>query len=555
MKTNALKIVIAAIILCFFSCSKSIMTNNTIKQNSIKSETTKFNNRNIFGASLAKALANSSSLRTLIKNAANKNFDGISEVLYADIREMSVNEGNVNEYIESFTNDKPSFEVAVNDPILTIWVPNLPSNWNVATWNTSSEIPQIGITKNELDSKQTINIYSGNGLVNVIPDSLIPANPTLVVKENSRIILPELASVILNTYSKGSDLPIPYETIYGKQLYYLTQQVKNLANNSQAVSSVNTNGNLVKTTDEIYQSGNVITQKAYYDNPDAAIAFLDFGTNSPRDYVYYRQTPTQSRGSYNASSNTNVECINYLQVLNANLQFPNFSANYTTDPQLLSLISSSPTTISNWWSASGSYEFNFIVMVNSKSGGGSTISKFLFLTPEQLWTVNYIQESIFGGVFYARTTISGNDVNINSLPNQSPLFVLPWDLSQYSIQWNYTTQLFRPYTTQITNTSTYTQSFSENISFNLGTGFVKVGFGASGTQTSTQTYSTITTVTSYPLGNVFVNFTDGIFTSETVTNGGSTIHQISMQNWQTSGPNGSDYNTGILNLQISPQQN
>lgn len=179
----------------------------------------------------------------------------------------------------------------------------------------------------------------------------------------------------------------------------------------------------------------------------------------------------------------------------------------------------------------------------------------MFLTPEQVWTVNYTSKKIGTQNWYYYSSLTANDIPItnNWTVSSVPISIEPWDLGNYSIQWEITTQLFRAYTQSITNTNTNTASYSENASGSFGIGGLKISLGITATQTNTQTFSIVTTVTSYPFGDVTINYTDGIYTNQTLyqpygSSGTSGCY------YQTSGAGGSNYNTGIIGFQISPQQ-
>ncbi|MDQ2719318.1 MAG: hypothetical protein M3Z26_06090 [Bacteroidota bacterium] len=503
MKTFRIYIITIFSIAIFYSCTKTqeIILNSNPSQNQYEVanvEAAKFANRNIFGVAFAKALVQNKQLATLIKNVANTKFDGTTDILYWDIMDKSLNGKTVNDYIKQFANNKDLFQKAIDEsPLLTIYVPILPSGWNNNNWKSESETPSIVIAKNLLDTKRVMNYYNGEGKMKQISDQLIPGEPTLVIKENARVILKSYADQIKKIYNSESDLPVFYKNLNGKDLYIISARLlknDNHVPNYDITTKKLNDLQMAKTSLEKPISPNVANPNPF--NYDISVSYGYFRTSWPRDYIYYGLTPTNTNGFFN---NRNIEDMLEFWFISTAI-FPQISTE-TNDPHTIyrKYHNSDPS-----WT-SGSYLMTFTILVNAKNGIGLTIKKVIAINPQDVWDVTYG----FNGFWYSYKTLSVKGADPINLD------LLSYDISNYSIDWKISVEDTRPSQTQ-TITNSYTSTFSENFTLDPTFGLLKkigLKFGASATQSSTQTHTIATTYTSVELGDIIEGFADPILLS------------------------------------------
>ena len=260
-------------------------------------------------------------------------------------------------------------------------------------------------------------------------------------------------------------------------------------------------------------------------------AYNIMGTNNwQRDYIYYSLTPNNVNGPWNSRSS---ECLMSMQFINPNAVYPQISTE-TYDPKIVT--TKRNLTDASW--TSGSYHFTFTFTINAKNGIGQTIQKSVFLTPDQVWAIRYTQQKKPLCTYYVYSDLTAEIVPLN-------LFILPFDLANYSTAWKITVEDTRP-TQQITYTNTHTSTFAENIEISGAIQKIGLKFGASATQTTTQTHTTVTTLGSVALGDAIITFGDPIVTA-TGINGGSSLIPYYYYLCSTN-----DYSTGAVTLSILP---
>lgn len=525
MKQSTLFLFIALTTI-LFSCSKVderiLIPNLNVTQNDAdKIEASKFVNRNIFGVALAKAIGHSKQLNTLIKNMADDRFDGTYDILYSELMNQTIEGLKANDYIKQFADNQTLFQKAIDEsPLLTIYIPELPSGWNIDTWKPETESPNVIIAKNLMDDKRVMNYYDNEGKLTQISDLLIPGEATLVIKENARVILKPYADLIKRTYSPLSDLPVFYKNVNGKDLYFLSARL--LENRENTVPSFNMtksfrNGSFFKNPTIKNNAKTEVANPNPFD-PKFVTAYSYFGTSWPRDYIYFGLTPTNTSGFFN---NQYTESIQELWFTSPSI-YSQISSE-STDPKIIQVKSSSSNP--SW--TSGSYLMTFTIFVNAKNGIGLSIKKVIAVNPNDIWNVTY-KKVFFSFWEFQSLTTKTDPINLD---------ILPFDISNYSLSWKISVEDTRPGETQ-TTTNSYTSTFSENFSLDFGTGLLKkigLKLGSSATQATTQTHTIATTYTSVELGDIVISFQDPILL--------------------TGGPLGPffDYSTGSVGALIIPQ--
>lgn len=182
IKLNTLLGVTAIVMLNVCSCTKDV--ENPMRQEDCVSESSSLSQ---FALILSKATAENPSLRAFIKSEALKQFDNDYDVFYPYVKSKEVENGvTFRELLLKYCSSEEQLtNIEESVPKLTILVPDW--SWldafSVKDWNTSESNVLVGYT----ESGEGHMVFS-NGKAIMLEDGEFPEDPTLIIKDNERMV-------------------------------------------------------------------------------------------------------------------------------------------------------------------------------------------------------------------------------------------------------------------------------------------------------------------------------------------------------------------------------
>ncbi|GHH00017.1 hypothetical protein GCM10012319_66650 [Comamonas sp. KCTC 72670] len=453
----------------------------------------------VFGKAFAPALADSPSLRKMIKDEALTKFDNDYDVLYHLIKERPLADGQtVRELLLGyFENTEHLSDVERELPLLTIFVPELPHNsFSADSWDTDTQIPVVGITSYKTND---VTLVDAKGEESIIAADLVPGFPVVVIKENERVI--PVTNNKPSAMAKGRIL--------------------------QASGSLG-----FAFLADCFDGSRALDTSAASLTPTPDPKLLDayniyHGTDGwHRDYIYYNITPNQPRGPFSYSYQEHIR--SFTMVGDPATAFSKI-ADQTGDPGLVTL----GPPVGGW--TGGSFEFKVRVLLNAKNGLGQELITYFSAHPSELFSLRYTR---FGtSLILYRPHVAGLVTKSLSLP------LFAWDLDDYA-------STIKIEVEEVDITETIVQSESRSVKFATNFGIdttigskVKLGlkFGASLEETRTETTQRTYTLGNDLLGAVIVNFADNVLT-------GSVPASPSVL-WKSR-----EYSTGWYSISVEPKR-
>jgi hypothetical protein len=438
------------LVLCLIglqSCQKEEIT-DTKPQNSGLNIETKADYQAQFAKILASALGESLPLRELLKKEALKQFDKDYDVLYQAIRNKSLGSETVYELLSKNDSKNELAAIEENLPLLTIYVPVLP-DFSAEKWNTQVEIPQVAIAESEDENTPVVD---SNGKITSIPPDHVPAFPTVVVKENERVVV---------------NPPSPIQGRNAALLAHIGDKF------SYSFAD--------KAFDGIHPSVEAGRTATSSEIDPAVINAYNLKMDWHRDHIYYGLTPTTTKGNF---KNNYSEFISSFTIENV-VSLDNFS-DQTGDPQYKKVRKKNQPM----WTE-GSFEFKITVIINSKNGVGTELNKVFSVKGSDLFTLEYKKALLL----YFLKSITPKSYNPN-------LELVPWDLQNYGTAWKFLVYEYDP--------AQQTEHFHENTTkfaanFDVET---KIGlkFGGSAAIEDKRSFMLKTTLDSDYLGDAILGF-------------------------------------------------
>ena len=434
-----------------------------------------------FSEILSKAVVENFELRNFLKTEALKTMDNDYDIFYPYSKNVIVTEGKSLRDIlaEYAANEKELTDIEDALPLLTIYVPELPSGFDADTWDAKNEIPCVA---NPIIKNDSVNFYYDGEIVLSIKPNEIPGWPTLVVKNNERIRLKDRN--VTTTLLRSSSYDDAYEFI-------------DEAFNGKSAS---------------LRSGTVTPDQI---SPLLIDAYNEMGLSNiywQRDYIYYglaRQSGTTGAGYLNGRFSEKIIGIKFTPEAYMRM------ADQPGDPFLTDRLENTQLNsrigIGDLLWTEGRFEFKIDAIVNSLSGV-SNPSKILNVSPKDLFDVQYsvIQIPItLSGVsvwLYHPTGVVSKEFNPN-------IFLIPWDVESCSVGWKF---IISEKDEDITVTRTETTSAEYATNFGVtagGIGKIGLNYGISSKRTQTNTYTLTTTQGSDELGTVEFFFYDPVVLS------------------------------------------
>ncbi|MFW0714472.1 hypothetical protein ACN1CD_01325 [Pedobacter sp. N23S346] len=498
------------------SCKKDYSTMSTDQQKSIIQTTVKSESdtaKKHFAYILSKAINDEPELRSFIKREAMKMIDNDYDVFYPFVKDKEIKPGTTfRDELIKYANDIDQFQkIEEALPLLTIYVPKLPSGFSADSWK-ESENPNI-----------CSNFYE-NGVVDLIKNGKvtqslkrneIPGLPTLVIKENERIRLKDKSNVLLapkqaNTSKNRAINHIPEPYIFIDSTFDNSDGQNNSKSSSTKLLS---NAKSEQSKLMTLKSSNKFSYTTGASDCEGCnhMIFFDQGEidttlrnsykvmgvdneNWQRDYIYYSLTPNaNSKGAFRLSLKETIRSIRFTEAAISRIMDQD-------DPR-------NPGQFVSSWSTpkwtEGNFEFKIDVLINNTSGLGTTITRYLSLDPDQIFYPQYSQVAPNAWIF--------NKYYLNKINVNIPL--ISWDLESNGSAWKF---LISEVDDQQTETRTESSSteFATNFGFDVSFAkVVKLGpkFGASLKTTKTSNYSIVTTLNSDDLGTLELFFSDPVF--------------------------------------------
>ncbi len=487
------KILISALLLSLISCRKDThpfgsATMEPSKEIIQKSEV---------GRTLAKAMQNESQLRKFIKEESLKQFDNEYDILFAVVKEKKINNDQTfYDLLVQYADSKQKLDEAINSlPLLTIFVPTLPE-FSPQNWDAVNQVPQVAIEPDQNQNNKTIIYYDAIGNKTELSADLVPANPTLVIKNNERVVVKGSKLDLSNQYANAEEEFSEYATVNG--ISYLFT--------GKAFDGVSTKGRIPNS---FSRTGTNNPSTNTYTIDKVNVDAYNSGAQWHRDYVYYGIDPNS--GIFNGVYRNNYhEFIKSFKFIN-NSDYATVSDD-TNDPQMKQGYKNAETP----W-IEGSYEFYIDIVINSKNGTGSILHKSFSCRGSDLWNTVYQKYVVMFTTYYVLVSYSPKEYNPN-------LDLIPWDLNNYGNAWKFIVSEYDPSTTT-TKTVTHNSTFGANFEITLQ-GIEKFGekFGISATSTTTTSTTYTYTVGSDDLAEGIIAFDYAIITS---LSGSSTSQQYS----------------------------
>lgn len=419
-----------------------------------------------FGKALMLTLNDSKALRDLIKKKSLEMFDNDYEVLYQMIKNEKL-ENNLTlreNILKNLGNENLLSKIELNNPTLTILVPQLPENsFSARIWDTENQIPKVAI---RLDTSNDVPIINQDGSESIIEGKYIPSFPIIVIKDNERVIASSSNSIYgklkTRTFKNGNGISFKFlDDCFDKEKSIKMQT-------SRSISSLLLDQKIIQANN-IYQ-----TNDGWH-----------------RDFIYYDITPSNPNGSFNYDFQETLKSF-VLQgdPIAAYNKISDQTGDAKWDLQKGRLSSSS-------WSG-GYFEFKVRTIVNAKNGVGSEIVKYFTARGDDLFDLVYRRV----GLTFIISSISLKKMSLNI-----PIF--NWDIEQYA-----TTVKIEIEEIDLTETfeTTDTRAVEFATNFGIEGTLKKIGlkFGASLKKNESVTTKKTYTQGNDLLGDVIVNFADKI---------------------------------------------
>lgn len=176
-------------VLCVCSaCDSEFIESN--ERNVQESQSNQFKNNGdaqlAFAKILSKAVYHIPSLRTFLKEEAEKQYDRDYDVFYPFVKGKVVEDGKTfREMLVSYSSENEISLIEKSVPLLTIMIPDL-SNFgafSVNEWNVSDN--QVAVTY--VDGNDKSMFYADGDSLLCLPDGDLPCFPFMVVKNNERM--------------------------------------------------------------------------------------------------------------------------------------------------------------------------------------------------------------------------------------------------------------------------------------------------------------------------------------------------------------------------------
>lgn len=489
-------IAIAVFSVCLQSCVKDEIKSSKIDQ--VESFASENVAKEKFAIILSKAVSSNQSMRNFIQEEALKMMDNDYDVFYPFIKdEILDNNLSFRDNLLKVTDQETLNRIEGQLPLLTIYVPTLPSGFSPETWTPGDEIPAV-VAEGNYKNNELAFFQNGEEKIKIKANQ-IPGFPTLVVKSNERIAVKNKAlsassGVSHNVKANYQFISSEFENKGSgtRAEKVSTSKDLNISKKASSTSLAGVSWGERKTTFDL----NLIeVTNAGLSHVLAAGEYLK---NQPdfwmRDYIYYSLRPTVTQGKF--VSGRYKEFIHYISISESGF---NLMTNTNSDPDD-PILSQSKVGSPNFWS-DGYFELRFDVISNAKDGVGERFTDIKSIKPQDLFDIEY---AIVAGSVYVIKKITPKFAKVD-IPLQE------WDLENLTYGWKISVSELDQASTSTVST-TNTSKFATNFGLDKIKNGLKFGASAEISSSKTHTY-TVQNVTD-ELGDVLVYFGDRIYLGE-----------------------------------------
>ncbi|WP_018631059.1 hypothetical protein [Niabella aurantiaca] len=465
-----------------------------------------------FAKILAAAVYENKELRAFIKEEALTMFDNDYDILYHDVKNKYIGDGTFAEILAKYAGSPARLDSIVNElPLLTIFIPTLPSNFSPNSWNAETEIPKVAV---RLHSNYETPYYDKAGREFKISKELIPGFPLLVVKENERVRI-SAGQITPRALQSTSNEVMKYEFIdevFDGSKNKLRGTSSHLKSTAIIIGEYFGKSSLVKARALTGDASSTVP--SVLSTPDAtAITAFKNNYDWQRDYIYYGLTPTIPKGKLKQNYSEYLSYFHFPYETAAEA-FSKIS-DQSPDPAYNPIITTSQYNSGSYWT-DGYFEFQVDVLINGINGAGQTLTKYFTARADQLF---YLEYEPYTPIYYRIKKVGALLFNPN-------LELIPWDLQSYGMAWKFRISEKDPSeerTYSQESTSTFATNFEVDVS---GGEKVKVGmkFGLSSTTTHKSTFTQRYMLNSDDLGEAILTFDQPIIVMQQGTDNFPVYH-------------------------------
>lgn len=457
-------------LLCFTSCSNNDDLlgedgNVILTRSAMNTEPVVINKDTAmvyFSKVLSKAVYERKDVREFLKKEAMEEFDMNSDVLYALVSNKMISNQSFRDILVSYSSEDTIAAIEKSVPLLNILIPSF-DFFDITVSNLDCNDSEIPVA---LSNEKGMGLYLDGEFIMNIPNGELPDFHTIVVNENSRVIVEHP-----KTRSSSPNVSFISPNYDRKRLRNRTSRSAN-----------RTAGQVGSKAIEAY--------KFFYkdDGSKDSRAFQ-------RDYIYYGLTPTNSNGHFNRSVTEYISFIEINPRAYYNMSDQQNSKTYD-DPKIINGSVSrkrhdfSPEElIKSMWS-DGAYNFRFEIF-SSNSSRPTVV--YIPLKPADIWDFNYNRSYRHGTWFRKKKfTYSIDPQKFTSKKvdlEQNQISFGKWDLSQEALE-RYVSIFEEDKSTTEENSIEYELTKLTSAKVN---GDIKVGIGTGGSSEVSSEINTSTT--------------------------------------------------------------
>lgn len=452
------------------SCENELKSNDSIVKG--KDEVSNIENQNaiFFSQILSKAVNENVDLRVYIKTEAMKMMDRDYDVFYHLIKNNVVIRGKTfREILLEYANSESEYKALEESmPLLTIYVPELPSGFNAETWDAVEEVPFV--TSGTILEKY-VSFYKNGVEEFSLKSDCIPGFPVLIVKNNERI----------------------------KRDNGLTKTSSSLGNGYEFIDQA-----FDGSDDDIKKTKSAIIDVSRENYSHLMTAYTEMGVSGytwQRDNIYYGLDQGDK-----TSGTLNRSIIESIRSIRLTTQAFSRITDQTGDPEWVGSYYGPGRDKGKAFWTEGQYEFKIDVLVSNMSGLGSTLTKYVPIDPSRLFEHTYKKTLVSGDIYCFQST------GIKALEGGYPVRInlITWDLEKNGFSWKF---LISEIDDEQTSTREETIKTEFGANFSMGFKF-GLNFGASGTVSKTSRFSIVTNLNSDDLGTLEANFSDPVYVKQ-----------------------------------------
>lgn len=384
---------LATLMSCMQSCKKDqlpVSPNAVIVPENINQLQT------VFGKALSKALKSDVELREFLKKESLKKFDLDNDILYQMVKDVSISNG------ETF-HDKLTHYITATDllaienqlPLLTIFVPSLPSGFSPQTWQASQEIPKVAVQRLG-DSR--VPFYNEDGVEAFVQPGDIPGFPLIAIKQSERVMTRKNGDSSSETFFQNTGFSFSFTAPTFDRLHPGSEEIQRRkmqeAHSAKALQAKENKSDPSKNNRLAWSYLMASRVERAYQ-----IDIANPGFEWQRDYVYYGITPSVPKGKLLSNFRENI------QGMKINNQGIQRMSGYSGDPTL-PVVGNVSYGQPIW--LDGNYEFLIVLLNNPKDGSPAQRNIRFGARPQDLYSVNYSPISN-GSAFYRVDSITPLD--------------------------------------------------------------------------------------------------------------------------------------------------